>query len=62
MINEIIHEFEYWFWMVIIIAFGMCFCDIGNREATWNEWYQNYEHNLNPSEDNGWIDSIVKPD
>ena len=60
MINEIMHEFEHWFWIVVIIVFGMCFCNIGNREAIRHEWYQNYEYNLNPSEGTGWIDSIIK--
>lgn len=61
MINEIMSETKYWFWLVVIIALGMCFCDWGNREATLETWYQNYEYNLNPSPGSGWINSIVRP-
>ena len=61
MITEIIHEIVDWFCIVIIIAFGMLHCAVYNVEATWDEWYQNYEYNLNPSEGSGWIDSIVSP-
>ena len=61
MINEIMSEAEYFFWIIVIIIFGMLHCAVYNEEATWNEWYQNYEYNLNPSEGNGWIDSIVSP-
>ena len=62
MINEIISEIKYCFWMAVIIAFGMIHCEVYNREATLETWYQTYEYNLNPSEGSGWIDSIVSPD
>ena len=61
LINEIRSECWYAFLIIIIIACGMLLCDIGNREAVWEEWYQNYEYNLDPQEGTGWIDSIVRP-
>ena len=61
MITEIIHEIVDWFCIVIIIAFGMLHCAVYNVEATWDEWYQNYEYNLDCDCDDGFYDAIIRP-
>lgn len=61
MINEIMSEVEYFFWIIVIIVFGMLHCAVYNEEATWNEWYQNYEYNLDCDCDNGFYAAIIKP-
>ena len=40
----------------------MLLCDIGNREAVWEEKYSSWTFNENPQEGNGWIDSVVRPE
>lgn len=60
MLIEIKKEIIYIFWLCIILAWGLMVCDIGNRQALWDQEYQNWEYNLNPSEGTGWIDSIIK--
>lgn len=61
MLNEIKKEVIYIFWLYAILSWGLMFCDIGNRQALWEQEYQNWEYNLKPQEGAIWIDSIVKP-
>lgn len=62
LIDEIRSECWYLFILIIIITCGMFLCNIANKEAVWEEWYLNYEYNLNPQEGTGFIDSIVRPE
>ena len=59
LIDEIKSECWHVFVLIIIITWGMLLCDIGNREAVWEEKYASWIFNENPSEGNGFIDSIV---
>ncbi|MCK5603639.1 hypothetical protein KAR91_17265 [Candidatus Pacearchaeota archaeon] len=61
LIDEIKSECWHVFVLIIIIAWGMFFCDVGNREVMWKEKYQNWEYNLNPQEGAGFYDAIIKP-
>ena len=61
MLIKIIKEIKYWFWLCVILAWDLMFCDIGNRQALWDQEYADWEYNLNPSEGSGWINSIVRP-
>lgn len=61
MLIEIKKEIKHWLWLCVILAWGLMFCDIGNRQVLWGQEYQNWEYNLNPQEGTGWIVSIVKP-
>lgn len=62
LIDEIKSECWHVFILVIIITWGMFFCDIGNREAVWEEKYAACTFNKNPSGGSGFIDSIVCPE
>lgn len=62
MITEIIHEVEYWFWLVVIVAFGMCSCDIGNREALWEDKYQNWIYITDCHLPDGFLRAMIDPD
>ena len=59
--SEIVTEIKYCFWLIVIVCFGMIWCDIGNREALWESKYASWSYNLDPQEGSGFIDAIVKP-
>lgn len=61
MLIEIKKEIIYVFWICMVLAWGLMFCDISNRHALWEQQYQTWEYNLNPKEGTGWVDSIIRP-
>lgn len=62
MVKEIMLEVKDWFWIVVIIAFGMCFCDIGNREALWEDKYQGWTFNTDCPVPDGFSRAMIGPD
>lgn len=62
LIDNIKAECWYVFLLWIIIIWGLLLCDIANRKATLEEWYQSYEYNIDCDSGSGWIDSIVTPE
>ena len=62
MINEIMAELKYCFWMCVILSIGMLSCMAHNHYYTWENAHKNWHYNLTPSEGSGWINSIVKSD
>ena len=59
MFAEIMSEIRYWFLLMVILFFGLAWCDVSNREIFTAEWLKNYEYNIDPKEGSVWIDSIV---
>lgn len=57
--KELIHNFIYDIILSIIIISGIFLCTYINNEIVWEEKYQNWEYNFNPSEGAGWMDAIV---
>ncbi len=62
MITEIKKEIIYWFWLCVILAWGLIIFDIYDRQARWEDEYQNWEYNLNPQGGNGFYDAMLNPE
>jgi len=62
MIQEIKIEIRYVFWLFILISWGLMFCDIGNRQALWQEKYDTWEYKTNPQESKGFSRAIIYHD
>lgn len=61
MINEIKKEAWHIFVLVIILAYGLMFCDIQNRITLNDQALYESQFNSAPQEGSGWIDAIVTP-
>lgn len=61
LLQDIMQEIRYCLILSMIIIIGTLSCIPANKEALWQERYQNWEYNLNPQEGSGWIDAAVKP-
>lgn len=57
--KEPIHDFVLDIILLTLIIVGSLLCVYTNNEIVWEDKYQNWEYNLNPSEGTGWIDAIV---
>ena len=62
MINGIISEAKHCFWIVVIISFGMIWCDLGNREALWEDKYQSWTYNTDCPIPDGFSRAVIDPD
>jgi len=57
--NEIKKEVIYFFWLFVIIIWGMMFCDIANRQAIWDYEFENWEYNIDCPVPDGWSRAII---
>lgn len=55
MLKEIVNEILYVMLFVIIVTYGLFFCDLYNREALHKQAVFQASLNWNPQEGSGWI-------
>ena len=60
--NEIKHEFTELVLLFFIIFFGLCWCDVGNREAIHKQAVYESQFSYDFEVSTGWLDAAVIPE